>query len=148
MSSEWRYELKELLNDVERFKEKKNRGEEGKIRIRKYINDVVVPAFEEIAEELQNYNRDVDVETDKAGAALKVFHEGEQEFYYAIKARIYKKRDFAFPLIPLSDDKGQIHRAEVYLKDGPTEMDVSDFTREQIIKNFLYEYRRFLRWYY
>lgn len=148
MSSEWRYELKELLNDVERFKEKKNRGEEGKIRIKKYINDVVVPAFEEIAEELQNYNRDVDLDVEKSGATLKVFYDGEMEFYYAIKARIYKKRDFAFPMIPLSDSKGQIHRAEVFLKDGPTETDVTDMTREQIINNFLYEYRRHLRWLY
>jgi len=141
--SDWKNQLKELLGSAS--------GEggprpPGPTRVRGFISGVVVPAFEEIAEELQEYGRDVEVEFADRNASIRVVYQGKEEFYYEVKIRAYQKRKFAFPMTPLRDAEGRTYRAEVHLRDGAQHQDVTDVTKEELIQYFLHDYARHLRW--
>lgn len=143
MSERWKEELKELFETTEgSLRETRAR----KQRVRGFIQDVVVPAFEELAETLPDYGRDVEVEFGERDAALRVLHEGEEEFYYEVKVNAYRRRDFAFPVIPLHDAEGRTYRAEAHLRDRPLHRDVTDCTKDELIRIVLHDYGRHLKW--
>ncbi len=144
--SDWKKELKELFDDELYIKRKQQAETEGKLRVKKFISEIVEPAFEDIAEELKEYERDIDVEIEKMAATIRVYYEGHEEFYFSIRSRPYKKKEFSFPVLPLRDEKGEYYRAEVYLKDGPLYHDVTSYNKEQIIRQFLHEYKRHMHW--
>lgn len=144
--SNWKKNLKEIFDEDFLKKRKKEVESEGKVRVKRFISDVVEPAFEEIAEELKEYDRDIDVETEKMSATIRVFYEGAEEFYFSIKSRPYRRKDFSFPVLPLKDEKGEQYRAEVFLKDGPLYHDVTNYSKEQIIEEFLHQYKRHMQW--
>ncbi len=144
--SDWKKEMKELFDDELYIKRKQKAESEDKLRVKKFISDIVEPAFEEIAEELKEYDRDIDVEIEKMAATIRVYNEGHEEFYFSIRSRPYKKKEFSFPVLPLRDEKGDYYRAEVYLKDGPIYHDVTNYNKEQIIRQFLHEYKRHMQW--
>jgi len=144
--SDWKKELKELFDEDFQNKMRRKVESEGKLRIKRFVSEVVEPAFEEVAEELKEYDRDIDVETEKLAATIRVYHEGHEEFYFSIRSRPYKKKEFSWPVLPLRDDKGEFFRAEVYLKDGPLYHDVTNYTKDQIIREFLHQYKRHMQW--
>jgi len=144
--SDWKKELKELFDEDYQNKMRKKVESEGKLRIKRFVSEVVEPAFEEIAEELKEYDRDIDVEIEKLAATIRVYCEGHEEFYFSIRSRPYKKKEFSWPVLPLRDDKGEHYRAEVYLKDGPLYHDVTNYTKDQIISEFLHQYKRHMQW--
>lgn len=144
--TDWKKDLKELFDDEYHRKRKIQAESEGKTRVRRFISEVVEPAFEEIAEELKEYDRDIDVEVEKMTATIRVYLEGHEEFYFSIRSRPYKQKEYSFPVLPLRDDKGEYFRAEVFLKDGPLNHDVTNYSKEQIIAEFLHEYKRHLHW--
>jgi choline/glycine/proline betaine transport protein len=141
--SDWRDELKALLESAS--------GDEGPrptgpTRVRGFISGVVVPAFEEIAEELQEHGRDVEVEFSDRNASIRIVHQGREEFYYEVKIRAYQKRKFAFPVTPLRDAEGRTYRAEIHLRDGAQHQDVTEVSKGELIRYFLHDYARHLRW--
>ena len=147
--NEWRKSLRELLEEAETkraAREAANRDAQKWKRVKHFISDTVVPAFEQVAEELQDHDRDVELEHARDFATITVYRDGEREFYFGVRARAYKEREFAFPALPLRDAQGRIYRAEAFTDDGPLKHDVTDYTTEEIIELLLYEYRRHLRW--
>ena len=144
--SDWKKELKELFDEDFQNKMRRKVESEGKLRIKRFVSEVVEPAFEEIAEELKDYDRDIDVEMEKLAATIRVYYDGHEEFYFSIRSRPYKKKEFSWPVLPLRDEKGEYYRAEVYLKDGPLYHDVTNCTKEQIIREFLHQYKRHMQW--
>jgi choline/glycine/proline betaine transport protein len=144
--SDWKKELKELFDDEHQSRVRQKIESEGKTRVKRFITEVVEPAFEEIAEELKEYERDIDVEIENMAGTIRVYHEGHEEFYFSIRSRPYKKKEFSFPVLPKRDEKGEYYRAEVYLKDGPLYHDVTTYSKEQIIREFLHEYKRHMQW--
>ena len=144
--SDWKKELKELFDEEFRRKKKMQAESEDKMRVKRFISGIVEPAFEDIAEELKEYDRDIDVEIEKMAATIRVYNEGHEEFYFSIRSRPYKKKEYSFPVLALRDDNGDYYRAEVYLKDGPLYHDVTNYSKEQIIGEFLHEYKRHMHW--
>ena len=147
---DWRKTLRELLDEADQERTAREGGEadeaEKRRRVKHFIEGTVVPAFEEVAEELQTHKRDVELEFARDFATITVFQDGEREFYYGIRARAYRKREFAFPAVVLRDARGRTYRAEAFTQDGPLKHDVTDYTSGEIINSLLYEYRRHLRW--
>lgn len=142
-AADWKKELRDFLSHSGTSAARK---QEERRRIKGFIADVVVPAFEEVAKELQALGRDVEVEFGDRVASIIVVHEGEEEIHYEVRARAYRKRDFAFPAIPLFDAEGQTYRAEAYVGSRELHHDVTDFSREDLIRSFLDQYERQLRW--
>lgn len=115
-------------------------------RIRAFVHEVVVPAFEEVARELQDYGRTVEVEHEDRWASIRIIHGADEDFVYEVRVKAYRKPEFAFPVIPLRDAEGAAYRAEAGLSDRPLHQDVTNFTREQLIQHLLREYDRHLKW--
>ncbi len=144
MSDDWKEILKELFEEAE-SPAARRRAE--RRRVKSFIQEVAVPAFEEVAEVLQDYGREIEVEFGERMASITVRdEEGEEEFYYEVRVRAYRKRDFAFPAIPLFDAEGQTYRAEAVLRSGPLHRDVTNYSKDELIESFLREYRRQFQW--
>ncbi|TVP57832.1 MAG: hypothetical protein EA351_04885 [Gemmatimonadales bacterium] len=141
--SDWREDLKMLLTATEGGGQPKP---EGPGRVRGFISQVVVPAFEELATELQEYGRDVEVEHSDRMGSIRVLKDGKEEFYYEVKVKAYRTTGFAFPVAPLRDPEGQTYRAEIHLRDRPLHQDVTNSTKEDLIRYFLHDYSRHLMW--
>ncbi|TVR65007.1 MAG: hypothetical protein EA422_05200 [Gemmatimonadales bacterium] len=116
------------------------------LRVRGFISDTVVPAFEEVAEGLQEYGRDVEVEYGDRSASIRVLLDGKEEFFYAVRIKAYQTSRFAFPILPLRDPEGRTYRAEIHLRDRALHQDVTDCDKDEIISYFLHDYGRHLRW--
>ena len=117
--------------------------------VERFLETTVAPAFESLRTELARYGRAARIERAPGLAALTVLDEhGREEFYYAVRAQAYRRMSFAFPEFDLKDPdaKEQEVRAEVTLRSGPTAFDVTGYTQEQIIRQFLHEYRKWLGW--
>lgn len=144
--SDWKNELKELFDEEVQDRLRQLAESEGKNRVKRFISEVAVLAFDEIVAELKKYDRDLDVEIEGLAATIRVYHEGHEEFYFSIRSRPYRKKEFSWPVLPLKDDKAEFYRAELYLKDGPLYHDVTNYSKEQIIREFLHEYKRHMQW--
>lgn len=148
--NDWKSTLRQLFSDEyrERFKEKQEERK-GKLRLKQFISGVVEPAFEEIADALGEYGRDVEIQTGKNFAAIRVIYEKKEEFYFAVKIKPYGERKFMFPVMPIRDEAGQTYRAIVHLKEvkeREVEHDVTNYTRAELIDAFLFYYRRHFEW--
>lgn len=141
--SDWKEDLRQLLAASEGARSPKP---EGPLRVRGFISDVVVPAFEELARELQEHGRDVEVEHGDRSASIRILRDGAEEFYYEVKVKAYRTRGFAFPVAPLRDPEGKTYRAEIHLRDRELHHDVTNATRDDLIRYFLQDYSRHLIW--
>lgn len=142
----WKNILKEIFDEEYRKKARKRFESEGKLRVKKFLEEVVQPAFEEIASEMSEYDRDVEVEIGRMSVSLRVYFEGNEEFYFAVKSRPYKEKEYSFPVLPLRDEKGDEFRAEVFLLEGPLQHDVTNYSQQEIIEEFLHQYKRHMQW--
>lgn len=141
--TDWKEQLKDILQAAETPEVKRDRKMR---RVKAFISDVVVPAFEEFARQMQDFDRDVEMELGERRAEVRVLNDGDEEFYFEVRIRAYKKRDFAFPVIPLHDGEGEVHRAEASIRSGPLYHDLTDYSREGLLEVLVKEYGRQLRW--
>lgn len=141
--SSWKDHLKEIVDAADSSGRKTK--EEGQ-RVKGFLGDVVVPAFEAFAQQLQELERDVQMDLGDRKAQLLVLKDGEEEFFFEIRIRAYRKRDFAFPVIPLRDSEGDIYRAEASIRSGSLFHDLTDYSREGLLDVLVTEYGRHLRW--
>lgn len=143
--SDWRERLKHLFERALPEKELVDM-DEGRARLERFIDETVLPAFEELAEELRGHGREVDIERQSYMAVLTVYRGGREEFSYAVRGRAYHKFNFAFPEMGRSREP-RFLRAEVVQSSGSGANDkLEHFTREGIIKDFLAEYSQWMGW--
>lgn len=143
--SSWKEELSWLLGRSHEAEEEGLRHSEPP-RIRRYLARVVIPALEEVAAELQEHGRHVEVDEDDRYVAVTVFHDDREEFFFEVRVKPYGTEGFAFPAVPLHDPEGKTYRAEVHLRDRALERDVTGADKDELIRVFLEEYRRHLEW--
>lgn len=115
--------------------------------VNRFIDEVVVPAFEEVAGELRKQGYTVEVESrDDKRIRLEVQHNVEVNFVYEIRPRAYVKPDF---IMPDADDteteereERKYFRAEVYLLEGGQDYDIMGWSREEVIDDILDQYEQ------
>lgn len=143
--ADWRLRLKEMLSRTAR----PQRGlgvEEARRAIEEFIENTVLPAFEELRVELESLGREVDIERGQHHAGLTVLREGKEEFSFAVRGRAYHKLSFAFPEMG-KDNEPRICKAEVVLSGGRTHgHEVHTYSKEAIIQEFLDEYGKWMGW--
>lgn len=140
----WRDRLGRMLRHREEHTEQRRPGKED---VRRFLRETVTPALQSVAEELSRHGRSAEVEAGPDQAAITVYDGDEEEFYYAVKARTFRKATFAFPEMTFEDDeKDAYHRAMVYTREGSRDYGIMGYDREQVIANFMHEYDRQLRW--
>jgi choline/glycine/proline betaine transport protein len=136
----WKDQLKRIL-DRERLR-RADRDE-----IRRFLDETVAPALSRVADELARHGRRAELEKEPDRVAIRVFDDDEEEFYYAVRLRTFRKPTFAFPEMTFeTDERDEYHRAMVYTHEGPQHYGVLGYDVEQIIANFTYEYDKQLRW--
>ena len=115
--------------------------------VNRFIDEVVVPAFEEVAGELRKQGYTVEVESrDDKRIRLEVQHNVEVNFVYEIRPRAYVQPDF---IMPDADDteteereERKYFRAEVYLLEGGQDYDIMGWSRDEVIDDILDQYEQ------
>jgi choline/glycine/proline betaine transport protein len=73
-------------------------------------------------------------------------HGPHDEFCYQVAMRSYRVPSFAFPELAPREGKERRHfRAEVFLSDGAQHYEVTGYTRDQIIDDFIAQYERHMQ---
>jgi hypothetical protein len=113
---------------------------------RTFIEQTVMPAFEELQVALAQYGREALLSTahkGRAAASIRVRNEGRDEFEYLIGVRVTPER--AVPYAELIPHTGWPKRPiESPLREGTQDYGVSDITKEQVIAHFLSSYKAHL----
>lgn len=118
--------------------------------VNRFIEDVVVPAFGDVGEELEKQGISTQVHRDEqAGRArLEVFHGEEVDFLYEVRPRAYVQPTFLVAETKRSDknddaqEEKKYFRAEVHLREGGQNYDVMGWTKDQIINDILDQYEK------
>ena len=110
----------------------------------RFIDDVVVPAMEAVANELrrQGYEVNVGRNTENGQADLHVEHHGEYlDFSYAVRPLEQMQ-----PSLAMDEDSGQEERrycrAEVFLREGGQDYDIMGWSNDEVIGDILDQYER------
>lgn len=111
-----------------------------------FIEQTVMPAFEELQAELAQYGREALLSTahkGRAAASIRVRNAGRDEFEYLIGVRVTPER--AVPYAELISHAGWPRRPiESPLREGPQDYSVGDITRDEVIAHFLSSYKAHL----
>jgi len=111
-----------------------------------FIEATVAPALEAVAEELRHEGLDARVDTGEGRAELTVYQNGRPDFLYAVRARSYRMPSFAFPEFTFKkEEEARYYQAEVHLKDGPQQQDLTGFSQDEVIHDLLSRYERHMR---
>ncbi len=115
--------------------------------VTRFINDVVKPACEEVAQELRKQGYEVTVEErDDGRVTLELSHAGEGRFKYEVRPRAYNTPSFVIRESDDNNDARKYFRAEVYLREGGQDYDVMGWSREDVIGDILDQYERHLHY--
>lgn len=108
-----------------------------------YIEDTVVAAMREFAEELQGngLRTDVEVAPQAEQATLSVIHGDEIDFQYVVVSRRHAKPEEAL-LGEEQDESSSYYRAEVHLQEGSQDYDLMGWSREQVLHDLLEQYEK------
>lgn len=116
-------------------------------QVREFLRETVAPALSDVADELARHGRRGEIEEEPDRVAVRVFDGDDEEFYYAVKVRTFRRATFAFPELTFEDeDRDSYFRAMVYTDEGPQNYGILGYGRDQVIANFMHEYDKQLRW--
>jgi len=111
-----------------------------KTNVNKFINQIVAPAFELVAQELEDNQVNVEISY-QDGLCLIVDHGDEQKFIYRVLARKYSQPDF---VTEGEDDEQSYYRAEVHLVEGGQDYDIMGWSKTAVINNLIDQYHKHL----
>jgi len=143
----WNERLRMLMEKVAERRRLEPSVDHANRAVSSFIKETVLSAFNEIAEELKKYDREVVIESDDRDASLIVLYDGQEEFAYGIYAHIYSRAHTAFPKIPEPGASELVEKAEVVLRTGrQKEYEIRDWTKEGIIREFIESYVKWMGW--
>ncbi len=111
-----------------------------KANVNKFISQIVIPAFESIAQELQKNQINV-VVSHEDGLSLVIEHGEAQAFVYRVLARQHSQPDFVGET---DDDEQSYYRAEVHLGEGGQDYDIMGWSKTAVINNIIDQYHKHL----
>lgn len=133
----WKDDLKDFFKeeDIDRAREK--RDEKLRSEVKKFYLKTVQPAFKKLSKELARYGREVHVAVSDSLAAIEVEFEGRLELKYQVKVRDTQ------PYLELhyQDAMGNGIWSEANFREGARQADISGLSTDEIIRNFLREYK-------
>jgi hypothetical protein len=140
---DWKKDLSDFFNAT---KEKKHQNElklkQKTAEVASFYSSKAVPALEELKAELEKHGRQVTIHTSKEYPSITVKFEGAEEYSYAIKVRVSPDRAVPYPETRFTDKKdGRTYTSEGVMRSGLQDYDVSDICKDDIIRNFLVEYK-------
>jgi len=144
---DWRQRLKTIIDARSTQAQiPRKMKETARQRTKRFIRETIVPAFEQIKTELETHGRHVTIARHDTHARLVVEYRGEEEFTYAVKARMRSHMGFAYPEFTPQHEPRDI-RAEIVLRSGKkAEHTLEAFTVQGIIDDFLASYAKWMDW--
>jgi choline/glycine/proline betaine transport protein len=143
----WQDRLGGVIKAVGERRRVESSVERAEATVSSFIEETVLPAFKELGEQLEKHGREVRIEHDRREGTLIVLYGGEEEFAYAISGHVYRRSHAAFPKIPLPEERDLEEKAEVVLRTGRRrEYQISQWTRQGIIDDFLESYVKWMGW--
>ncbi|GAA4891612.1 choline BCCT transporter BetT [Ferrimonas pelagia] len=114
--------------------------------VNRFIDDVVEPAMELMANELRKQTVDVEVrrEEDTNRVALEVAHGEEIDFVYEVRPKDYLRPAFVQTDEEVDDEDSKYFRAEVHLTEGGQDYDIMGWSRDQVLGDMLDQYEKHL----
>ena len=116
--------------------------------VTRFIDEVVQPACQAVAEELRKQGLPATVESGADGRVrLAVAHGSETDFSYEGRPRAFAQPSFA--LRDTGDDGNEerkYFRAEVHLREGGQDYDVMGWVREAVIDDILDQYEKHMHY--
>ena len=116
--------------------------------VTRFIDEVVQPACQAVAEELRKQGLPATVESGADGRVrLAVAHGSETDFSYEVRPRAFAQPSFA--LRDTGDDSNEerkYFRAEVHLREGGQDYDVMGWVREAVIDDILDQYEKHMHY--
>lgn len=110
--------------------------------VMRFIEEVVSPACEAVAEELRKQGFDVQVDSSGAETIrLVVRHANEPDFSYGVRPRSLVQPSFIVSDDEESEER-KYFRAEVYLNEGGQDYDIMGWSRDGVIGDILDQYER------
>ncbi|MEA5445112.1 hypothetical protein VCB98_04665 [Gammaproteobacteria bacterium AB-CW1] len=148
--SNWREKLRSMVEESSQSRSEQlaaqERVEKRREEIRQFIQDPVLPAFEDIKEELEKYGRVVEITPGKYKARLVVYLNDAEEFSYVIRGDAAHHMSFAWPVIRPGEEDNEVARAEIQRPGGlKRAFRLEEFTREGIIEDFLAGYKNWVQ---
>jgi hypothetical protein len=138
--SDWKSDLDDFIRNKERQeKVDEDKLKEMNSKVKEFYSTIVTPAFEELKKELEKHQREVQMSAEHNLASIIVKYEGELELDYSIK--VSTKGTHPSQQTHFRDKSGRTHRAEGYLRSGNQDYTIYDITKDDIIKNFISEYK-------
>lgn len=112
----------------------------------RFVRTVVKPALAEVAEELKKKNLDAHVGEDEEGKAwIEVRHGDEIDFFYSVHPRPYEPPSFVLrDTRPRRAEELKYYRAEVHLREGGQDYDITGWSSDEVINDVLDHYERHL----
>ena len=140
--SDWKSDLDDFI----RNKERQEKVDEDKLKeinskVKEFYSTIVTPTFEELKKELEKHQREVQISAGHNLASIIVKYEGELELDYSIKVTVSPKGAYVSQQTHFRDKSGRTHRAEGYPRSGNQDYTIYDITKDDIIKNFISEYK-------
>jgi len=148
--SNWKEKLKGMVESAPRsgadVKAAQRKVDDRREEIMQFIQDTVLPAFNDIKQELEQYGREVEVTPGKYKARLVVYLNEAEEFSYVIRGDASHHMSFAWPVIRPGDEDNEVARAEIQRPGGlKRAFKLAEFTREGIIEDFLEGYKNWVQ---
>jgi len=144
---DWKSELDTHFKETKQAKKDlKEQHEKLQKSAKLFFKKVVIPALEEISEELANYKRKASIDSRKEWASLMVRHNKKKEFIYEIKLgaegdQLLASRSFYSP-----NDKGKLKLVlEGKIHTTENSARIEKIERTDIMSDFLESYKQATR---
>lgn len=138
--ADWKSELDKVFGDKENQEaETSRRLEQLKSGVPAYFETVVVPAFNELKEQLEKRDRQVEVRGNQDSASIEVRIHGVMEIHYAVHVLIWPTHVHLYVATKLREG-GKSLRGESSIKRG-SEDSIENITKEDIVSDFLRLYK-------
>ena len=133
----WKDDLKSFFEAQKIDKKQEGKKDAIKSDIEKFYSSKVKPAFRELKKELEKYGRDVQVAVGESYGAIEVSYQGRLELNYQVKVR----KIYPYPETHYQDRSGNGIWAEGAFRLGIQKFDVYGLSKEEILQNFMREYK-------
>ncbi len=143
--SDWRDRLRDIMENVAPTRSeqevRREKIESRRREIEHFIQNTVLPAFEEIRKELEKYGRRAEIVPGRYKARLEVYHNDLEEFSYVVRGDVYHRLSFAWP-VQRSETEVDVARAVIQRPGGRGRaFKLDEYTKDGIIEDFLVHYK-------
>ena len=110
--------------------------------VKRFKENVVIPAMEAVAAQLTNQGITTTVEqdADTNSPTLNILHGDEVDFSYQVFARAYLQPSFM--LDDEDEEERKYFRAEVFLREGGQDYDIMGWSKDQVIADIVSQYEK------